>query len=158
MKRFLRGKRGFTLVELMVVMAIMAVLAGIVVPTVIGVGSQAKGTAQTSDTKEVDDAVQKFSVDTSKFPTYGATPTNVANTPTNGWSAGSIPAANSTPAYAGINFTYSVAKSDGTPVALYPDYLKKLPKYAGTPATDLSQRWRIDSNHVVSIQLDGGTY
>ncbi len=157
MRRFLRGKRGFTLVELMVVMAIMAVLAGIVVPTVIGVGSQAKGTAKTSDTKEVDDAVQKFSVDTSKFPTYGSTPA-AGQTPANTWSAGSVPAANSTPAYAGINFTYSGTKSDGTPVALYPDYLKKLPKYAGTPATDLSQRWRIDSSNVVSIQLDGGTY
>jgi len=62
-------KRAFTLVELMVVMLILAILAALVVPRLIGKTEQAKvGGAQT-DVATYSSALQMFRLDCGRYPT-----------------------------------------------------------------------------------------
>ncbi len=76
-----KSQKGFTLVELLVVLSIMAVLAAIVVPAVSGVGSSASTTATNQETNQLTSNVQTFSGEDSsgRFPicptaTPGGTP------------------------------------------------------------------------------------
>ena len=60
---FKRGQKGFTLVELMVVMAIMAVLAGIVMPAVTGTQGPAESTQLQSDAQAIQSAAASYNND-----------------------------------------------------------------------------------------------
>ena len=63
----LRG-RGFTLIELMVVLAIVATLISIVVPKYFSAIDQARDTALKETLKVVRDAIDKHFSDTGKYP------------------------------------------------------------------------------------------
>lgn len=63
-----RSKRGFTLVELLVVVVVLAVLAAIVLPKFMDSGSRSKESAQKSDLKIIRNAVQLFYTDTGYYP------------------------------------------------------------------------------------------
>ena len=68
----LRNKRncnGFTLIELMLVLVILATLATVVVPKFTNRSKQAKVTAATTDIANLELALDSFEIDISRFPT-----------------------------------------------------------------------------------------
>lgn len=55
-----RAQRGFTLVEMTVVLAIIAVLAALALPAVTGVTTDSRGTGKGGDQKQVDQALLRY--------------------------------------------------------------------------------------------------
>lgn len=66
-----KGKKsvGFTLIELMVVILILAILAALIVPRVIGRTNDAKRAKAATDVKTLASALQSFRIDCDRFPT-----------------------------------------------------------------------------------------
>ena len=70
MKRMLKKvQRGFTLVELMVVVLIIAILAALIVPRVIQRQEDAKRTKASADIAELQSALLQYHLDNDNFPT-----------------------------------------------------------------------------------------
>jgi len=63
-----RGRFGFTLVELLVVIVVLAVLAAIVLPKFMNSSTRSKESALKSDLKLLRNAVSLFQADTGKLP------------------------------------------------------------------------------------------
>jgi len=63
------NQKGFTLIELMVVITILALLAGIVAPRVIGRLKQAKPQKATMDIKQISLALDMYAADNGQYPT-----------------------------------------------------------------------------------------
>lgn len=68
-KQTCRTNAGFTLVELMVVIVILAALAAIVVPNLVGIGEQAKIDTTKTSIQNLEDVLAQFEVDNGFFPT-----------------------------------------------------------------------------------------
>jgi general secretion pathway protein G len=64
----LTRKRGFTLVELLLVLVILATLAAIVIPKFAGRGEQAKKAAAQTDIRNLSLALDAFEVDNGTYP------------------------------------------------------------------------------------------
>ena len=64
----LKGKRGFTLVELLVVIVVLAILAAIVLPKFVDSGKRSKESALKSDLKLLRNAINSFKTDTDLYP------------------------------------------------------------------------------------------
>ena len=64
-----RRQRGFTLIELMVVLAIIGVLAALIVPNVLGRADDARITAARTDVGNVIQALKLYKLDNQRFPT-----------------------------------------------------------------------------------------
>lgn len=65
-----RKAKGFTLIELMIVIAIIAILAAILVPNFIRARAQGQATACKSNLKNIGTALEMYSTDSSgRFPT-----------------------------------------------------------------------------------------
>ncbi len=62
-------RKGFTLIELMVVILILAILAALIVPKVVGREADAKRAKAASDISELDAALQQFRLDNDAYPT-----------------------------------------------------------------------------------------
>jgi general secretion pathway protein G len=80
------SRRGFTLIELMLVLVILAVLAAVVVPRFATRSQQARETAAKADIASIELALDAFDVDTGRYPTSDEgldalmrAPTNVQN-------------------------------------------------------------------------------
>ena len=69
MLRTKRNCNGFTLIELMLVLVILATLATVVVPKFTNRSKQAKVTAATTDIANLELALDSFEIDISRFPT-----------------------------------------------------------------------------------------
>ncbi len=69
MKKSLRKRRGFTLVEVLVVVVILGLLAALVVPRVVGRGEEAKRTAAAVQIREIEQALEMYRLDSSLYPT-----------------------------------------------------------------------------------------
>ena len=69
MKKSLRKRRGFTLVEVLVVVVILGLLAALVVPRVVGRGEEAKRTAASVQIREIEQALEMYRLDSSMYPT-----------------------------------------------------------------------------------------
>ncbi len=66
----MKGNRGFTLIEVIVVAAIIAILAGILVPMIFNQIDEAKKTRAQGDCKTISTAVMMFRKDTGKWPYF----------------------------------------------------------------------------------------
>jgi len=65
-----RNERGFTLLEIVVVLGVLAVLAAILVPMVIGYLDDAKKSKAQADTRQIAAAILKMYKDTGRFPYF----------------------------------------------------------------------------------------
>ncbi len=61
-------KRGFTLIEIMIVIIILGLLAALVVPNVIGQGEQAKRKIVCVQMKSLKDALDSFKIQEGRYP------------------------------------------------------------------------------------------
>lgn len=62
------GRRGFTLVELLLVLVILALIAGLVLPGIIGKAESAKAKAASSSISRISMSVETFYLDTGNTP------------------------------------------------------------------------------------------
>jgi len=62
------GQRGFTLVELLLVLVILALIAGLVLPGIIGKAESAKAKAASSQISRITMSVETFYLDTGNAP------------------------------------------------------------------------------------------
>ncbi len=94
------GERGFTLIELMIVVAIIAILAGILVPNFVNARAQAQTSACESNLRAIATAMELYYADNQRYPDAGAIPdalntttvTYLNNTPRDPADAGATPA------------------------------------------------------------------
>ena len=68
MLQFLTARRGFTLIELMVVILIIGILAALIVPKVIGRAGEAKVAACKADLSSIKSALDNFHIDCDRYP------------------------------------------------------------------------------------------
>jgi len=122
--------KGFTLIELAVVLAIIAVLAAVLTPMVTGYLDQARVARAQADTRTIADSIKLYQRDTGRWPVYASSADYTANTigggkaliggntgttPANGvasWNASGILAASSLELY--INGNLTVMNSSNT--------------------------------------------
>lgn len=67
-KMYNKGQRGFTLVELLLVLVILALIAGLVLPGIIGKAESAKAKAASSQISRISMSVESFYLDTGQTP------------------------------------------------------------------------------------------
>ena len=68
MKTRQQKRKGFTLVEVLVVVVILGLLAALVVPRVVGRGEEAKRTAAAVQIREIEQALEMYRLDSSLYP------------------------------------------------------------------------------------------
>lgn len=61
-------QRGFTLIELMVVLVILGIIMGLVVPNVVGRGDEARVTAAQTDIQTIGQALEMYRLHNSHYP------------------------------------------------------------------------------------------
>jgi general secretion pathway protein G len=67
-KRLRQSERGFTFIEIMVVVAILAILAALVVPRIMGRTDEAKRTAAKVQIRNIEGALQLYKLDNGVYP------------------------------------------------------------------------------------------
>lgn len=80
-KRICKSEKGFTLVELMIVIIILAVLTGIAVPSYMALRNRARESATESEMKNIATALELHQADLEDYPTtaeYTANPSAIA--------------------------------------------------------------------------------
>ncbi|MGZ3183239.1 MAG: type II secretion system major pseudopilin GspG [Telluria sp.] len=88
-----RRQRGFTLIEIMVVVVIIGILGALIVPKLLGRTGEAKVTAAKADLASLSNALKLYKLDNQRYPTteqgLNALVSKPATGPAaNGWKAG----------------------------------------------------------------------
>ena len=63
-----KGDKGFTLIELIVVIAVLGVLATLIIPKVVGVKSDAETKAMQANEKIIRNALERYYLENGKYP------------------------------------------------------------------------------------------
>jgi general secretion pathway protein G len=63
-----RAQTGFTLIEILVVVVIIGIIAGLIVPNVIGRDEQAKVAAARNDIRAIANALEMYRLDNNHYP------------------------------------------------------------------------------------------
>ncbi|WP_419077089.1 prepilin-type N-terminal cleavage/methylation domain-containing protein [Phascolarctobacterium faecium] len=84
MKNFIKNQKGFTLVELVVVIAIIGILAGIAVPRFLDATASARGAKIVADMRTIQSAEMIYYAKYAKYPT-GSGDTNFTALVQGGW-------------------------------------------------------------------------
>ena len=63
-----KGEKGFTLIELIVVIAVLGVLATLIIPRVVGVKSKAETAAMEANEKIIRNALERYYLDHDEYP------------------------------------------------------------------------------------------
>ena len=130
------AERGFTLIELMIVVAIIAILAGILIPNFVNARAQAQTSACESNLRSIATAMELYYADHQRYPDAGAIPdalnatavTYMNSTPRDPADSGATPA----------KYTFTQPTADGQsyliacPGAHAPSTLTKINKDDGT--------------------------
>jgi general secretion pathway protein G len=69
MKKIIKDARGFSLIELMVVIVILGILAGMIMPKLMGRTDDAKGVKARVDMASLDTALKLYKLDNGEYPT-----------------------------------------------------------------------------------------
>ena len=113
-------QRGFTIVELLIVIVVIGILAGLVITTFTGIQQKARNTERQTDVKALYGQVEAYYAQNGKYPTYvnlndstwrgsnmkGLDPEAVRDPTNTSYSLVTSPAANS--------YAYAVFAADGT--------------------------------------------
>lgn len=67
-ERLYRKEKGFTLIELLIVIIILAVLAGIAIPSYLTITNRAKRSATQAELSSIAVALEMYNADNSKYP------------------------------------------------------------------------------------------
>jgi type II secretion system protein G len=68
MSRMRRLHKGFTLIEMLIVIVVIAILAVIVIPRLMGATRKAKEATLKADLKQIRDAIESFEANTAAYP------------------------------------------------------------------------------------------
>jgi len=106
-------KRGFTIIELLVVMAIIGMLASVILVVFSGVQAKSRDTRRIEDVREMQKALSLYYVDGNRFP---QAPSPVTITGSDAVStalvnAGAIPAVSPDPVTPDFDYTYQATSS-----------------------------------------------
>lgn len=63
-----KGDKGFTLIELIVVIAVLGVLATLIIPRVVGVPSEAETKAMDANARIIKNALERYYLDNDEYP------------------------------------------------------------------------------------------
>jgi general secretion pathway protein G len=114
-------RRAFTMIEIMAVIVIIGILAGIVAVSVVGKIDQARVTATKASLKMLHSAVIQFKLDTGRYPTEEAGLQELIEQPTDvtGWNTGGYLETTTLPKDAWKHdFVYQLSPESGKPFVI----------------------------------------
>ena len=122
MKKFVEmNRKGFTLIEVIVVAAIIAILAGILVPMIFNQIDESKKTRAQGDVKTIQQAVATVKSNTLRWPTWSVDSGSCAEDIGFLWNTASTQpdySKTTAPTGSGISMYDVIGKEKGTPLAL----------------------------------------